>query len=64
MADAYAAMSPPGKLWKAYLTQIALLEDSGKVTTEEYKLLRHSLSAKAALMDLTDGKETHLQKGR
>lgn len=63
IADAYAAMRPPTSLWKAYLTQIALLEESGKVTTEEYLLLRHSLSAKAALMDLTDGKEGAFTEG-
>ena len=63
IADAYAAMSPPTNLWKAYLTQIALLEDSGKVTADEYLLLRHSLSAKAALMDLTDGKEDAFTEG-
>ena len=63
IADAYAAMHPPTNLWNAYLTQIALLEDSGKVTTEEYLLLRHSLSAKAALMDLTDGKEDAFTEG-
>ena len=63
IAEAYAAMQPPTNLWKAYLTEIASLEDSGEVTTDDYLLLRHSLSAKAALMDLTDGQEDAFTEG-
>ena len=54
IAEAYAAGQPPTNLWNAYLTEIASLEASGKVTADDYLLLRHSLSAKAALMDLND----------
>jgi hypothetical protein len=55
LADAYAAMQPPEALWKRYLIEIARLEDEGKVSAEEYYVLRHSLAAKATLMDVTDG---------
>jgi hypothetical protein len=55
IADASAAMQPSDALWKAYLTEIARLESQGTITGEEYFLLRHSHSAKRALMDLTQG---------
>ncbi len=63
LADSYAAMQPPPMLWKKYLTEIARLEDGGGVSADEYMLLRHSLSAKAALMDLTDGRQDAFTEG-
>ena len=63
VAHAYAATQPPAGLWKKYLAEIASLEEAGAVTTDEYLLLRHSLSAKAALMDLTDGNEDTFAEG-
>lgn len=63
VAHAYAAIQPPAGLWKKYLAEIARLEESGSVTNEEYFLLRHALSAKAALMDLTNGKEEGFTEG-
>lgn len=55
LADSYAAMQPTDALWKQYLIEIARLEDEGKVSAEEYYVLRHMLAAKSALMDVTDG---------
>jgi hypothetical protein len=55
IADAYAAMQPSDALWKVYLTEIARLEAAGRISADEYYLLRHSHSAKRALMDLTNG---------
>ena len=63
IAETYAAMRPPENLWRSYLKEIALLEDNGQVTPDDYFLLRHSLSAKAALMDLTDGREDAFTEG-
>ena len=63
IADAYAAMQPTPNLWNAYLTEIATLEEDGKVTADDYLLLRHSLHAKTALMDLTDGHEDVFTEG-
>ena len=63
VAHAYAATQPPAGLWKKYLAEIARLEENGTVTTEDYLLLRHTFSAKAALMDLTDGKEEGFTEG-
>ena len=63
VAHAYAAAQPPTTLWKKYLAEIARLQEAGTVTTDEYLLLRHSLSAKAALMDLTEGSEDAFTEG-
>src|SRR6185295_208279 len=63
IADSYAAMQPPDAIWKLYLVEIARLEDNGRVTAEEYYVLRHSLAAKATLMDLTHGDPTAFTEG-
>ena len=55
MADAFAAVQPPDALWKAYLAEIARLQEKGSITSDEYYALRHTLSAKRVLMDLTAG---------
>jgi len=63
IAEAYAAMQPPEGLWRKYLTEIARLEEKGEVSSEDYLILRHSLAAKAALMDLTMGDEETFTEG-
>jgi hypothetical protein len=64
IADAFAAMDPSETLWKTYLVEIARLETQGRVTAEDYLLLRHSVAAKAALMDLTKGDPAAFTQGR
>ena len=63
IADVYAAMRPSAGLWKAYLAEIAKLEEGGKVTANDYYLLRYSLASKAALMGLTSGEEQAFSEG-
>jgi hypothetical protein len=63
IADAYAALQPPDALWKVYLAEIARLQESGKITADEYYALRHSLTAKRALMDLTAGDAAAFSEG-
>lgn len=63
IADVYAAMRPSAGLWKAYLAEIAKLEEAGKVTPNDYYLLRYSLASKAALMGLTSGEEQAFSEG-
>ncbi len=63
IAASYAATHTNSDVWRSYLREIARLQEAGKVTTEDYYLLRHSLSAKAALMDLTDGDEVAFTEG-
>ncbi|MCI0586821.1 MAG: hypothetical protein L0323_08290 [Planctomycetes bacterium] len=55
IADAFAALQPPDALWKLYLAEIARLQERGDITTDEYFALRHGLTAKRALMELTGG---------
>ena len=63
IADAYAAMQPPESLWKLYLAEIARLEENGRVSGDDYYLLRHSTAAKAALMDITQGDPSAFAEG-
>lgn len=63
LADAYAAMQPPDGLWKTYLAEIARLQEQGRITTDEYFTLRHNLTAKRTLMDLTAGNAAAFAEG-
>lgn len=63
IADYYAATQPEEHLWKYYLTEIDKLEQSGQYSEDDYYLLRHSLDAKAALMESTLGEETAFSEG-
>ena len=63
IADAYAATQPNERMWRAYLAEIDKLEKTGRVTKEDYYLLRHSLEAKSLLMDFTSGNEEAITEG-
>jgi hypothetical protein len=63
LAQAFAAMQPPDPLWKKYLAETARLQEQGRISAEDYYLLRYSLAAKSALMDLTQGDETAFSEG-
>ena len=63
IADAYAAMQPSEDLWNRYLREIQSLKETDKVTTEDYMLLRYSLTAKSALMGLTLGEKSAFTQG-
>ena len=63
LADVYAAMRPSENLWAAYLTEITKLEETQTVSTDDYYILRYSLSSKRVLMDLTDGDEEAFTEG-
>src|ERR1041385_39857 len=63
IADSFAALQPPDALWKAYLAEIARLEERGQITFCEFFALRHSLTAKRALMEMTGGDETAFAEG-
>ena len=62
VANAFAATQPPENLWRKYLNEISKLEEEGRVTEEEYYALRHTLTAKAALMGITGGDEDQFSK--
>lgn len=63
IADAYAAMQPSEHLWKRYLIEISILEEDGTISADDYYLLRYSMAAKSALMDLTQGDENVFSEG-
>jgi hypothetical protein len=63
IADCYAAMRPPDGLWRVYLQEIDKLEKSGHITQEDYYLLRVSTEARAALMDVTLGRQEAFTEG-
>lgn len=55
IADAYAALNPPPKLWDKYLTVIERLQQSGQVSEEQVAGLIHSMSARSEMVDLSLG---------
>lgn len=55
IADCYAATQPDERMWRKYLDEIDKLSKDGNVTEDDYYLLRYSLEAKQALMELTQG---------
>lgn len=57
IAACFAATQPDDGLWQRYLAEIQKLKATETVTPDDYFLLRHSLQARAALMDLTLGDE-------
>jgi hypothetical protein len=56
-------MQPPDRLWKKYLAEAARLQEQGRISADEYYVLRHSLAAKSTLMDLTRGDESAFSEG-
>ena len=55
VSNALAAMQPSNDFWKRYLAEIARLETDDKITETDYDILRYSITAKRAVMDLTRG---------
>jgi hypothetical protein len=63
IAACYAATQPDDALWGRYLSEIQKLRTSETVSADDYFLLRHSLQARSALMDLTLGDEKAFASG-
>lgn len=63
IADYYAAIQPEERLWVRYLAEIDKLEQIGRFTADDYYLLRYSLEAKSALMEITLGEEAVFTEG-
>lgn len=57
IADCYASLQPDERLIRAYLAKIAALEQKGDISEDDVFMLRYSLEAKQALMDITTGDE-------
>lgn len=60
IADCYAALQPDERLIRAYLSKIDKLEKEREITEDEVFMLRCSLEARHALMELTAGDEEAL----
>jgi hypothetical protein len=63
IAASYAATQPDDKLWSKFLEQLAKDRASATVSEEDYYLLRHSLQARAALMEVTLGEDEAFTDG-
>ncbi len=63
IADCFAAMKPPDRLWKIYLAEIEKLSTRGSISENDYYLLRYSVEARRALMDFTLGSPEGFTEG-
>jgi hypothetical protein len=55
IADSFAALDPPDTLWQSYVEEITRLQRQGEITEHDFALLRYSMDARQALMDITLG---------
>lgn len=62
-ATCFAALNPPGLLWRLYLEEIEDLSDGGRISEEDYYLLRFSSEARSLLMDKTLGEHNAFAEG-
>lgn len=63
IADCYAATRPREELWSHYLEEIDKLRRNENITADDYYLLRYSLEAKSAFMEITLGEEEAFTRG-
>ena len=63
MASAYAALNPPVPLWRKYIDEVDRRREKGRITDNDYHLLRSSREAREALMDTTFGAEEAFSAG-
>ena len=63
IADSYAAMNPTDDLWKKYANEIERLRARKDITSDDYYVLRSSMEAQSALMDLTSGEPDAFTEG-
>jgi hypothetical protein len=63
VADAYAAMQPDERLWRAIIAEANKLLDSGQINAGEYYLFRSSLHLKQMVAEATLGDEGLLTQG-
>ncbi len=55
IADCFAALNPPDKLWRSYLKEIDRLRQHNDISAEDFHLIRYSTVARRILMDVTMG---------
>lgn len=63
IANCYAALKPSEMLWQKYLAEIERLLAQGKISEDDYYLLRYANEARQALMDATKGEPAVFTEG-
>lgn len=63
LANSFAALNPPDKLWRRYLAEIQRLHSAGDITDEDVGLLVFSSEARSELVDLTLGEVDAFAEG-
>ncbi len=63
LANSFAALNPPDKLWRRYLAEIRRLHSAGDITDEDVGLLVFSSEARSELVDLTLGEVDAFAEG-
>ena len=64
IADYYAAVQPSGQLWKHYIDEVDKLNKMGNVEPDDYLMLRYSMEARSALMEVTLGDDNAFVHGK
>lgn len=57
VATCYAALQPSTRLWDNYIAEAEKLKARGDIVAADFALLAHSIEARQALMDITEGDE-------
>ena len=63
IADCFAAVQPPERLWLRFLDEVDKLNEAGNITADDANILRYSLTAREALMDVTRGNTGAFSEG-
>ena len=63
LADAFVAMNPGARLWKAYNAEIDKLRSTGEISEEDAHFLMLAQESRSALMDLTLGDDEAYTEG-
>jgi hypothetical protein len=63
IADCYAAMNPPERLWRLYLDEVEALRNRNDLAENDYHLLRYSTEARRALTEITLGDADAFSEG-
>jgi len=63
LADCYTALNPNDDLWLRYLDEIDKQQKNEKLSEADYSILRYTIQARTALMDLTYGDPNVFSEG-
>lgn len=63
ISNCYAALRPEDHLWKRYLSEIEKLKKDNTLTNEDFYLLRYTLEAQYALVQITEGENDSFAQG-